>query len=742
MKWTFRQKALFFMVAILVLVSSIHTYEAINTEKDLLRTEIIKRAEAITTLATRTGELPIISGNPELLKKAVSFLKGNPEVVFAALYDRKKRLLIHDGVQPPDFENSVPSERSLTFQEKKDVFDFYSPVVTIRSGGDIDILQGSDSGRQVKDTIGWARIGFSKSSMKKAEDRIVRRGLMLALAFVLGSGVVGYILLSIATRPLVSLYNAVKRLEKGEYPQISSIHLKDEIGELSRAFDMMSRAIRDREARLVNSEKKLRELFERVEHAIFRLDMDGNIIETNRQYDELCGGINKFCALFADAQRGFRIQREMPREMKNSEERILGKGGGELIVLMSIYSNYDDNGGIKGFDGYFVDVTEKKRLEENLIQSQKLDSLGLLAGGIAHDFNNILSGVLGYATLVRSKIPQGDVLHKYMDTIVKSTKRASNLTRQLLGFARKGKYRVERLNVNDLLKELASFLKETFDRSIVIVTELARELPLVEGDGNQLYQAILNLCLNARDAMPDGGRLYIHTDIYKLGDAKVADIFSIPPGEYVRISVTDTGTGVTSEVRNKMFEPFYTTKDVGKGTGLGLSMVYGIVKNHGGYITVYSEPGLGTTMRVYIPRIEEITGEDKREKPMEKRTKKGTILLIDDEEVMRELAKDILEAYDYEVLFASDGDEGTNVFRDNVNKINLVILDMIMPKKGGRQVFKEIRSARPDAKVLICSGYGEEGYLNELLDSGVAGFLQKPFQHSELLTKVRDAMER
>lgn len=579
--------------------------------------------------------------------------------------------------------------------------------------------------------------------MKETENRIVFRGLMLALIFAAGSSVVVYFLITIATSPLAVLSGAVKRIREGEYPEIKIKPTGDEIGELAMEFNTMTAAIKDRESKIAESEKKIRDLFERVEHAIFRLDKDGNIIETNRKFDELCGGANRFCGLFTSDMEGHRLQKVISAGgLKNAEERIMGKDGNELIVIMSVYPEFDEQGELTGFDGYFVDITEKKRLEETLVQTQKLDSLGMLAGGIAHDFNNILTGVLGYASLLKTVVPETDKMYKYIDVIEKSASRAANLAQQLLGFARKGKYVMTKLSINDLVKEMTSFLKETFDRSITIVVDTEENLPPVEGDSNQLYQALMNLCINARDAMPEGGRLYIKTEFYLLHDEKVVDYFQIPPGEYVRVSVTDTGVGMTADVKKKIFEPFYTTKSIGKGTGLGLAMVYGIIKNHGGYITVYSEPGLGTTVRLYLPKGDGTVEEKRRDKIMNERPKKGTILLIDDEEVVRELGKDILEAYDYEVLLAIHGNEGVRMFNEYKDRIDLVILDMVMPEKGGRQTFKEIRTLKPDAKVLICSGYGEEQYFYELFEAGAAGFLQKPFQHTELLSKVEEAMAR
>ncbi len=728
------------MIPVLIFVSLVYTFEAINTEKRIMRKEIIKRAWVITTLATRTGELPILSGNSELLKKAAASLKGASEVVFVSFYDAGMNILVHDGIPIAELPKELASGPAVTFSEGRDFFDFYAPVFTLRPGEDIDMFQGTGQTPQAKEKIGWVRIGFSKAGMIKAEDSIVFNGVMLALFFVILSGVVVSIMIGIAAKPLTLLFNAVKKLERGEYPEIRGITSNDEIGELAAAFNTMSAAIKDRELRLTISEKRIRELFDRVDHAIFRLDKDGKIIETNNKFDELCKDVGRFQDLFVHEKDISCLQKAVSQSIRSIEMKIKNTQGNEYVVIMSVYPEFDEHGLLAGYDGYFVDVTEKKKFEEVVLQSQKLESLGLLAGGIAHDFNNILTGVLGYSSLLKNLVPDTEKIYRYIETIDKSAKRATNLTQQLLGFARKGKYSIEKFNINATIKEVIGFLKETFDRSISIVMEAEDSLPLIEGDSGQIYQALINLCLNARDAMPEGGRLYIKTEFYLLHDERIYDLFRIPPGEYVRISVTDTGKGMSSDVKQRIFEPFYTTKAVGKGTGLGLAMVYGIIKNHGGYINVYSEPDLGTCMRICLPKVEGDADEKRNERIMGEKPVKGTILIIDDEEVMRELGRDILEAYDFEVLLAIHGNEGLRIFNENKDRIDLVILDMIMPVKGGRQTFKELKAIRPDVKVLLCSGYAEEKYFYELLESGKTSFLQKPFQNTELLGKVEEAL--
>ncbi len=736
---TLKRKALCIALPGLIIASTVFTYDALKTERTIMRDEIRKRAEVLAHLASRMGELPILSGNAELIRGAIASLRGVPEVSSVAFYDRRMNLLMQDGlVLPP--ARMLPNDRHLVIFETPDYFDLYASVYTEKEREDIDLYHETKPGESLKENEGWVRIGFSKAAIIAAERRIILKGLIFACVFTLVIGTFVSLMFGVATKPLSLLSKALNSVRKGEYPDIH-VNSNDEVGLLASEYTRMIDAVRDREQRLTESRKRISDLFYRVEHAIFTLDSKGRIIESNRKFDELCGRPAEFCSLFVKREGKDRLSDAVSGRFTNVEESIIGADGTELSIVISLYPEFDESGNAVGFDGYFVDISEKKKLEEAIIQAQKLESIGLLAGGIAHDFNNILTGILGYASLSQAIVSRDSKIFGYMDIITKSAQRATNLTHQLLGFARKGKYKVEKLSVNDIVRELVVFLRETFDRSIAIVLEAEGDLPPVEGDGNQLYQALMNLCINARDAMPDGGRLYIKTETYALEDERTATLFQVPRGDYVRISITDVGTGMTEEVKKRIFEPFYTTKGVGKGTGLGLSMVYGIVKNHGGYINVYSEMGLGTTMRVYLPKTSGVIEERRREEIMDGRNKRGTILFIDDEDMVRELGKEILEAYNYRVLVAVHGSEGVRVFHEHRESIDLVILDMIMPEKGGRQVFKEIRAMKPGVRILLCSGYGQEQYFDELFDAGAAGFLQKPFQHVDLVGKVEEAMK-
>jgi PAS domain S-box-containing protein len=737
---SFRKKALFVAIPGLIIASIVYTVDAVRTERAIMRQEIGKRAEVLAHLASRIGELPILSGNAELIKNAALLLKDVPEITFVVFYDQNMGLLARGG-EPATPVRRVSSDSPMSIFEEEKYFDIYATVVTVLPKEDISMYQDVGPSEGTREKIGWVRMGFSKAAMIKAQQEIILRGSLFAVVLTAVMGTLVFVLFTIATKPLSALTKALIGVRRGEYPEIN-IKSDDEAGILAGEYNRMALAVRDRELRLVESEKKLRDLFDRVEHAIFRIDPEGRIVETNKKFIELCGSRGEFCSLFQSEQEGQRKEHALKGTLVNCEERLDGPDGKELIVMMSLYPKFDGEGGVLGFDGYFVDITEKKKLEESLMQAQKLDSLGLLAGGVAHDFNNILTGILGYASLVKAKTPEADPVHKYMETIEKSATRAAGLAKQLLGFARKGKYKIEKTSMNTIARELADFMKETFDRNITITLNTEDNIPLVEGDSTQLYQALLNLCINSRDAMPEGGRLFIKTEFKQLQSERVADVFHIPAGEYITTTVTDSGVGISPEVKKKIFDPFFTTKESGKGTGLGLAMVYGIIKNHGGYVDVYSEEGVGTTVRIYLPTAEGVSTEYEKFTIDPLTDKKGIILIIDDEEMVRRSVADILTAYSYEVLTANDGIEGVRVFQANRHKIVLVILDMIMPEMSGKQTFKEIREISPDIKVLLCSGYGQEQYFHELFEAGADSFLQKPFHHSELLRKVADTMGR
>jgi two-component system cell cycle sensor histidine kinase/response regulator CckA len=400
--------------------------------------------------------------------------------------------------------------------------------------------------------------------------------------------------------------------------------------------------------------------------------------------------------------------------------------------------------GRPAMQGVFKDVTEHERLERQLQQAQKMEAIGTLAGGIAHDFNNLLQAILGYSQILAlGKEPDDPELVR-LQQIENSAMRASELTQQLLTFSRKVESKLRPVDLNLEVRQVEKLLKRTIPKMISIELQLQDDLQVVNADPAQVEQVMMNLAVNARDAMPEGGKIIIETENVFLDQHYCRTHAGAVVGRYVRLSFTDTGQGMEKEAVEHIFEPFYTTKELGKGTGLGLSMVYGIVKSHKGYIMCYSEPNVGTIFKIYLPAVE---SESKNKEAKQKEQEKiaggdETILLVDDEELLQDIGKQILEQFGYTVLTAPDGETALELYDERREEISLIILDLMMPGMGGKQCLEKLLATAPDAKVLIASGYSLDGPAKTVLEAGAKGFINKPFELQQMLKMVRTVLDK
>ncbi len=390
--------------------------------------------------------------------------------------------------------------------------------------------------------------------------------------------------------------------------------------------------------------------------------------------------------------------------------------------------------------GTGIDISERKKLEEQLRKSQKREAIGHLAGGIAHDFNNLLTGILGYANLLSLKGGVDPEVAKAATIIQRSAERASQLTAQLLGFAEQGKNLNVPVELDRVVASITDVLERTKDPRIRIVTSFHPEGGCVQGDPSQLDQVVMNLAINACDAMPHGGQLKIITEPVILDEAFCREREWMSPGKHLLLAVSDTGVGISAENLERIFDPFFTTKTQGKGTGLGLSMVFGIVKNHGGCVDVQSEAGAGSVFRIFLPESPEDAQKKKAAMDEALPRGRGRILLVDDQEPVREVAKDMLEALGYEVITAADGLEGVSRYRDLWREIDLVILDMVMPNMSGGDCFRRMREINPKARVVLSSGYSMDGSIQVVMKEGILAFIQKPYRLEELSRVVGTAV--
>ena len=403
----------------------------------------------------------------------------------------------------------------------------------------------------------------------------------------------------------------------------------------------------------------------------------------------------------------------------------------------------DDSGAIVSFVSVNRDVTQEVALEAQLLQAQKMEAVGTLAGGIAHDFNNLLQVIQGYTEVLLHGVSEDPSNYEPLQKIHRSSKRGAELTRQLLTFSRKVQSERRPLDLNQEVEQVKNLLERTIPKMIEIELHLDKTPAIVSADPVQVEQALMNLAVNAMDAMPEGGKIIFETERATLDEEFCRTHLGARPGEYVLLTISDTGHGMNKEILEHVFEPFYTTKEVGKGTGLGLAMVYGIVKTHEGYILCYSELDSGTTFKIYLPAL--VQGGHRREASEGEDQLKGgdeTILLVDDEEYIRELGVELLSNVGYEVLTATDGENALQLYRKEQQRIDLIILDLVIPGMGGKKCYEEILKINPQAKILIVSGYySVNGPGKEAMEAGAKGFVGKPFDVSHMLKAVRDILD-
>ncbi|HET6420264.1 MAG TPA: PAS domain S-box protein [Geobacteraceae bacterium] len=520
----------------------------------------------------------------------------------------------------------------------------------------------------------------------------------------------------------------------------AAVIVNEEITELIRA-----------EKSLVESEKKFRTLFEDSKDTIFVSDKDRWFLDINRAGIELFGYSKKELLsmdpvkLYCDPEDRKQLRRKLGRAgfVNNFEVEMKRKDGEKIVVQLSVSAIKDEKGQVTGYQGIIRDVTERKRLERQLMQAQKMESIGVLAGGVAHDFNNLLTAISGYGQILQESVSADDeLMRESIAQVLKAAERAADLTRSLLAFSRKQIINPKPVSIDAIIGNTGKLIQRIIGEDIEFITAFSEEKLIVMADPGQIELVLMNLAANARDAMPRGGRLLVSTSraVVREGKEEIYDLRS--PGPYALISVADSGTGIDKKSIERMFEPFFTTKEVGKGTGLGLSIVHGIIKQHEGSVLVSSEPGKGTTFNLYLPLAEGVIDGEQPEKPALQAKGMETLLVAEDEEVVKDFLKRILERAGYKVIAAGDGEEAVELFRKHRGEISLVISDVVMPKKNGKEISDEIRKIKPGMKVVFMSGYTADlMHSKGILENGV-DFITKPFPKAELLRKVRETLDK
>ena len=519
--------------------------------------------------------------------------------------------------------------------------------------------------------------------------------------------------------------------------------------------DLNAADVHAAELKNLESEEILRKLWRSVEQmadALIIMDRSGVMEYVNPAFEALTGysrqeAIGQPFAMLRSEQHADELYEEMWSTVRSGNVFrgivINRKKNGETFIIEKTFTPLrNGTGEITHFISTGRDITERRKLESDLQQAQKMDAVGRLAGGVAHDFNNLLLVISAYAELMLDSLGENDPLRRNVAEIMGASRRAADLTRQLLAFGRKQMQSLQILDLNTVIEGISGMLPRLIGEDIELVFTPAEDLGKVKADPIQIEQVVMNLAANARDAMPGGGTLSIETAKVRVDESYIQRHAIVPPGDYVLLTVTDSGQGIAPEHMAHIFEPFYTTKEAGKGTGLGLATVYGIVKQNGGFVWVYSELGLGTTFKVYLPRVQPLSSEVPITKLAE-RSPRGseTLLLVEDETSVRLASSQFLTRSGYSVLEASNGEDALRVSRAHAGRIDLMITDVVMPKMGGPMLAEWLADERPNMKVLFVSGYAESTVLRRGKVDFATAFLQKPFSGKALAGKVREVLE-
>ena len=502
------------------------------------------------------------------------------------------------------------------------------------------------------------------------------------------------------------------------------------------------------EAALRRSEANFRSVIENSPYGALRILLDGRVLLANPAVVRMLGyssetellSLNMNTDIYrnpADRERVIEQSRNT-EYLKDVEMEWKHRTGSPIMVRFSSHVVKNQAGEISHFDLMVQDITRQRNLEDQLRQAQKMEAIGRLAGGVAHDFNNLLGVIIGYSELALDRIEPASAVRGQVEQIRRAGERASALTRQLLAFSRQQVLDTKTLNLNAIISDMAQMLLRLIGEDVELQTKLDPQLHSVRGDQGQIEQVIMNLAVNARDAMPQGGKLIIETCNVKIEADELQRRTPMVPGDYILITISDTGMGMDADTQAHIFEPFFTTKARGKGTGLGLATVYGVVKQSGGYIWVYSEPGLGATFKLYLPRVLDEAQASRQPDTLTSLRRSATVLVVEDEVSLRKFTCTLLQESGYTVLEAGDGEEALVLAGEYKQSIHLLLTDMIMPGMNGPAVAEKLASLHPEAMVLFMSGY--TGFVSRGLIDPHAVLVAKPFTREELLRKIQQVL--
>ncbi len=749
MNVSLKTKVAVFIAVVVVAVSAVSTLLSIANAKRSIERELIARGIALSASLSRSVDEGLAGENLNLIKH-VQEIVHTPDVVLTQVFSS---LWLGVASVPQVMLNIPPNPKAVEyFKKHKDEYDNYYE----NEGSWIDIytpvfLDPHDA-RVPKLFIGYVRLRISTEGVRRSVAEAVAVNILAAILLtgvavvVLNLFVGKYVL-----KPILTLHQSISRHKEGEFFQVVPVHAHDEIGGLFSEFNAMNHALKEREDKLAEEKERLGVTLRSIGDAVIVTDTAGTITLINKVAEQLTGctaeeAIGKpLTGVFHMINEKTRACCENPVDKVISSGLVCGvanhtalvrKDGKEIVIEDSAAPIRDKNSGIVGVVLVFRDTTDKRRIEEEMIKAEKLQSVGVLAGGLAHDFNNLLTAVLGNISMAKMYVDSRSKAFARLGEAESASRRATDLTYQLLTFSRGGAPIKKSASISDIIRESANFTLS--GTNVASQFRIAEPIWTVDVDAGQMSQVFNNLIINSVQAMPDGGTVFINVENAMLREKSVA---ILPEGPYVRITVQDTGSGIPEENLPKIFDPYFTTKE--HGSGLGLASVYSIVKRHDGHINVESRPGRGTTFQLYLPALGGIPAE-LAVGEIGLVQGQGRILVMDDEQIVRDVSADMLQALGYEVACAKTGAEAVDLYcraAEENRPFQAVIMDLTIPGgMGGKDAVKKLLAVDPDVKVIVSSGYSNDPIMADYKKFGFKGVIIKPYNIDSFGKMLREVL--
>lgn len=751
---------------LLIVISLAFMVFFIRQQGQSMEDALLRNGNLLSKLLAYNSRIGVFFENKEDLKDLVDGVIQQEDVLKVSLFNQAGELLIEqpgeediegsEKEDPADLKDAMDKIRGtgLPFNRDNDEWlEFWSPVVSESNYSTDDMLFfGIEASQKKEQIIGFARIAVDKRPLSEKINALLINSILIAVVVLITGSIFLYFLIKRITGPLNRLTVGVRTIGKGEAVEDLPEETSDEIGKLAQAFNYMSESLRNRESSLRESEEKYRQLFELGSDGILLIeDRTGTILEVNLTASKM-HGYSKEDLLHIN-ERDLHADREdhSQPDIDNSRASIpliyhRKKDGTVFPVETSVTCL-----SLKGKDvriSAVRDVTdriraeeEQARLEDKLRQAQKMESIGTLAGGIAHDFNNILGIIVVNTELVMNDIPEGSQVNENLEEIIKACLRARDMVRQILAFSRKDEARTYPVMVTPLIKESVKLFRSSVLDNIEIIQDIRSESDTVMADPTQIHQVLMNLYNNAAYALKEtGGKIIVAADNVELDKAGIAEYPDLKPGKYFRFSVRDTGKGIQPDILDRIFDPYFTTKKFGEGTGMGLAIAHGIVKNHGGAISVESEPGKGAVFHALFPVIDaDVRIEDEYERFCPRGTE--SILFVDDEKPISDAMDRTLSRLGYSVTSRTDGVDALKLFHENPGSFDLLITDLVMPHMSGLELSREVSIIRPDMPIILCTGYSDILDDEAINQAGIRHLTTKPLVISEMASIIREALD-